>query len=74
MLEKEHKLVSLLLYANGPAVESAFGSPVLASVGDVQLTGNERWYIKSFEHDAFFVSVTTLNQAFHRYVNQTLED
>lgn len=69
ILEEDLNIVSLILYANGPAVESAYGQLTVEGIS----MGEERWLIRSFEDDGFYNAVTPLNQAFHRYVNQTLD-
>ena len=69
VLEQELGIVDLLLYANGPAVETEYGR---LTVAGLEVTGPERWFIKSFEDESFYRSVTMLGAAFHRYANETL--
>jgi hypothetical protein len=69
VLEEDLGIVGLVLYANGPAVETEYGTQTLFGF---EVAGGERWHIKSFSDEAFHQAVTMLAAVFHRYANQTL--
>jgi hypothetical protein len=74
VLEDELGIVDLILYANGPAIESAYGTPTYSIAGLEFTSDEEKWYIKGFEDESFYRSVTLVGSRLHRYVNETVGD
>jgi hypothetical protein len=70
-LEEEIGIVDMIIYGNGPAIESVYGTPTYTIAGLEITSDEEKWYIKGFEDPSFYDSVTRVSAVLHRYVNET---